>query len=142
MVQEMLRAIGVKVNPLSLEWTSFLERTKSSDFDAVVNGWRVGTKVDLSPIWSCEARKPGGFNRVDYCNPSVDSLNAAAAAMLDFEKAKPLFYKAQELIYNDQPYTFLNVPRAVDVVDARFRDVKPDAISMYHYLYHWWVAGE
>jgi peptide/nickel transport system substrate-binding protein len=141
MVQDMLRAVGVKVNPVSLEWTTFLERVKSSDFEAVVNGWRVGTKVDLSPIWSCEARKPGGFNRVGYCNPAVDSLNAAATGMIDFERARPLFYRAQELIYNDQPFTFLNVPRAVNVVDRRFRDVKPDAISMYHYLYNWWISG-
>jgi len=142
MVQEMLRAIGVKVNPVSLEWTSFLERVKSSDFDAMVNAWRVGTKVDLSVIWSCEARRPDGFNRVDYCNPTVDSLNAAATAMLDFERARPLFDRAQEIIYDDQPYTFLNIPRAVNVVGARFRDVKPDAISMYHYLEDWWIAGE
>ena len=140
MIQEMLRKVGVKVEPITLEWTVFLERVKSGNYDAQVNGWRVGTKADLSPIWACAARGPEGYNRVNYCNPLVDSLNAAAAGMLDFEKAKPLFYRVQELIYEDQPYTFLNVVETRNVVHVRFRGVKPDAISMYHYLQDWWVS--
>lgn len=142
MVQEMLRKVGVKVNPVALEWTVFLERVKSGNYDAQVNAWRVGTKADLSPIWGCGARASGGFNRVNYCNPLVDSLNAEAAGMLDAEKAKPLFYRAQELIYDDQPYTFLNLQRARNVVHARFKGVKQDAISVYHYLQDWWISAE
>ncbi len=140
MVQDMLRKVGVKADPVTLEWTVFLEHVKSGNYDAEVTAWRVGTKADLSPIWGCEARGPEGFNRVNYCNPLVDSLNAAACAMLDFEKAKPIFYRVQELIYDDQPYTFLNVQRARNVVDARFKGTRQDAISMYHYLQDWWVS--
>jgi peptide/nickel transport system substrate-binding protein len=141
-VQDMLKKIGIKVNVAALEWTIFLEKVKSGDYDAQINSWRVGGKADLAPIWSCEARIPPGFNRVNYCNPLVDSLNTAATGMLDFEQAKPLFWRIQELIYEDQPYTFLNVLDARDVVHRRFRDVKPDAISMYHYLQDWWVSPE
>jgi peptide/nickel transport system substrate-binding protein len=142
MVQDMLRKVGVKADPVTLEWTVFLDHVKSGNYDAQVAAWRVGTKADLSPIWSCEARGPKGYNRVNYCNPLVDSLNVVAGEMLDFEKAKPILYRVQELIYNDQPYTFLNVQRARNVVDARFKDVKPDAISMYHYLQDWWFSEE
>ena len=141
-VQGMLRKVGVKADIAALEWTIFLERIKSGNYDAQLNGWRVGGKVDLAPIWSCEARGPVGYNRVNYCNPLVDSLNAVATGILDFEKAKPLFWRIQEIIYDDQPYTFVNVQRARDVVDARFKDVKPDAVSMYHYLQDWWISEE
>jgi peptide/nickel transport system substrate-binding protein len=141
-VQEMLRNVGIKVNASAIEWTVFLERVKSGDYDAQVNAWRVGGKADLSPIWSCEARGPVGYNRINYCNPLVDSLNAAATGMLDFEQARPLFWRIQEIIYEDQPYTFLNVLEARDVVNRRFRDVRPDAVSMYHYLQDWWISPE
>jgi len=140
MVQDMLRKVGVKADLVTLEWTVFLERVKSGNYDSQVGAWRVGTKADLAPIWSCEARGPEGYNRVNYCNPLVDSLNAAAAGMLDSEKAKPIFCRVQELIYDDQPYTFLNVQRARNVVDVRFKGVRQDAISMYHYLQDWWVS--
>ena len=141
MVQEMLRKVGIKVNAGSLEWLVYLDRLKSSNYDAVVHAWRVGTKADLSPIWSCEARREGGYNRFNYCNPTVDSLNALAVSLLDFEEAKPLFYRAQKLIYEDQPYTFLYTPHALAAVNRRFGNVYPDPIGMYHFIYEWWVEG-
>ncbi|MCK4235656.1 MAG: hypothetical protein KAX38_00960, partial [Candidatus Krumholzibacteria bacterium] len=51
MVQEMLRKVQIKVNPVALEWTVFLTRYKASDYDAVVQAWRSGTKADLRAIW-------------------------------------------------------------------------------------------
>jgi peptide/nickel transport system substrate-binding protein len=142
MVQEMLRRVGIKVNTVTLEWLVYLDRLKSSDFDAVVHAWRVATKADLAPVWSCGARGEGGYNHFGYCNPEVDSLNALAAGMLDFEKAKPLFYRVQEIIYEDQPYTFLYVPHALAALNGRFKNVHPDPIGMYHFLCEWWIEGE
>ena len=142
MVQEMLRGIGVKVNPIAIEWTVMLDRVKAGDFDAIVSAWRVGTKADLSPIWSCEARRSGGYNRINYCNESVDSLNALACSMLDFDEARPIFFEAQELIYEDQPYTFIYVQHALSALDRRFEGAKPDPIGMYHNLHEWYIAGE
>jgi peptide/nickel transport system substrate-binding protein len=142
MVQEMLREIGVKANPVVLEWTVMLDKVKSSKFDAMVNAWRASTKADLSPIWSCEARRLGGYNRIDYCNETVDSLNAVACKMLDFEKAKPLFYKVQEMIYDDQPYTFLYVTTALTALGSEFKGAEPNAISTYHNLHEWYIGED
>ena len=138
MIQEMLSKIGVKVVPVLLEWTVMLERHKASDFDGIISAWRVGTKADLAPIWSCQARGEGGYNRVNYCNSEVDSLNKLATSILDFEKAKPIFYRAQKIIHDEQPYTFLYIPRNLFVINERFGGVTPDAISTYHYLQDWY----
>jgi peptide/nickel transport system substrate-binding protein len=139
MIQEMLGKVGVKVDPVLLEWTVMLERHKNSDFDGIISAWRVGTKADLAPIWSCEARDEGGYNRVNYCNSRVDSLNKLATSILDFEKAKPIFYRAQEIIHDEQPYTFLYIPHSLFVVNPRFGGVRPDAIGTFHYLRDWYV---
>lgn len=141
MVQEQLRQIGIRAKPVVLEWTVMLQRHRSSDFDAVLSAWRVGTKVDLAPIWSCASRGENGYNRVDYCNPLLDSLNAEACVMLDFERARPLFYRAQEIIYREQPYTFLYNPHALLALHRRFRGAKPNAISMYHNLHEWYLES-
>ena len=102
----------------------------------------MGTKVDLGPIWACESRKEGGYNRVDYCNAEVDRLNSTACGILDFDEARPLFFKAQEIIYDEQPYTFLYNPHALLALHERFTGARPDAISMYHNLHEWRVAPE
>ena len=142
MVQEQLSQIGVKVEPVILEWTVMLEKHKAEDFESIVSAWRVGTKVDLAPIWSCEARKVGGYNRVDYCNAEVDRLNSTATGILDFDEARPLFFRAQEIIYEEQPFTFMYNPQAMLALHERFTGAKPDAISMYHNLHEWRVAPE
>ncbi len=136
MVQSMLKRVGIKVVPRALEWTVFLDRVKASSYDAMVNAWRVGTKADLAPIWSCEARKDG-YNRVNYCNTTVDSLNEKACSLLDFEKARPLFYRAQKIIYREQPYTFTYQGVALNAISRRLKNVRPDVISMYHNLHEW-----
>ncbi len=139
MVQEQLKKIGIRVIPVTMEWTVMLSRHKAADFDAIISAWRASTKADLSPIWSCEARREGGYNRVDYCNPVVDSLNSLACSMLDFDEARPLFYEAQKIIYEEQPYTFLYVRSEILVLHKRFRDARPNAISNFHNLHEWWV---
>ena len=131
---------SVKVEPVILEWTVMLEKHKAEDFESIVSAWRVGTKVDLAPIWSCEARKVGGYNRVDYCNAEVDRLNSTATGILDFEEARPLFFRAQEIIYEEQPFTFMYNPQAMLALHERFTGAKPDAISMYHNLHEWRVG--
>lgn len=140
MVQEHLGRIGVKVELVILEWTVMLERHKASDFASILSGWRVGTKVDLAPIWSCEARKVGGYNRVDYCNVEVDRLNSTARGILNFDEARPLFYEAQRIIYDEQPYTFLLTPNERLALHERFEDARPDVISNYHNLHEWRVG--
>ncbi len=137
MVQEQLKKIGVKVIPVTMEWTVMLARHKEGDFDAVVSAWRAGSKADLSPIWSCAARSEEGYNRVDYCDPAVDSLNALAASMLDFDEARPLFHKAQRMIYEAQPYTFLYVRSELLILHKRFSGAAPNAVSTFDNLHEW-----
>ncbi len=48
LVQEQLRAVGIKVTPVTMEWTVMLARQKASEFDAVIGAWRASTKADLS----------------------------------------------------------------------------------------------
>ncbi|MBU8920350.1 MAG: hypothetical protein KOO63_00670 [Bacteroidales bacterium] len=142
MVQEALREIGVKVTPVTMEWTVMLSRHKASDFDAVISAWRASTKADLYPIWGCEARAEGGYNRVDYCNPIVDSLNTVATSILDFDEARPIFNRAERIIYEEQPYTFLYVPSGILVLNSRIRGARPDAISSIHNIHEWYIEGD
>ncbi|MCK4537670.1 MAG: hypothetical protein KAV42_02605 [Candidatus Krumholzibacteria bacterium] len=141
MVQEALREIGVKVIPVTMEWTVMLSRHKASDFDGLISAWRASTKADLYPIWGCDARAEG-YNRIDYCNPLVDSLNTAATSILDFDEARPIFNRAERIIYEEQPYTFLYVPSGILVLNSRIRGARPDAISSIHNIHEWYVEGD
>jgi peptide/nickel transport system substrate-binding protein len=139
MVQAQLKEVGIRVRPEELEWTVLLERFKKRDFEAAIGGWRAATKVDMTQIWHSSSVGPDGFNRVFYMNPVADSLNDAAKNMLDPEEALPLWHRWQEIVYRDQPYTFLGVSYALVGINRRVRDARPTAMSVFQNVHEWWI---
>lgn len=104
--QEQLRKIGVKVNVKSLEWTNFIKQIQDKDFDACVNGWSSSYYIDPTPIFHSSATNL--FNFVSYANPQVDKLIENGREEMDQQKASKIWKEFQQLVYDDQPYTFLS----------------------------------
>ena len=140
-VQDQLAKLGIKVNPRLVEWTVFSDQTNRKDFEAIVAGWSVGLKVDLTTMWHSESIDDK-FNYVSYSNPEVDRLIEVAKREMDRSKAKLLWDEAQRLIVEDQAYTFVWIPQQVNGIHKRFRDVKMDTRGTYIYPETWWVPVE
>ncbi len=140
-VQDQLAKVGIKVNPRLIEWTVFSDQTNRKEFEAIVAGWSVGLKVDLTTIWHSESISDK-FNYVSYSNPQVDQLIEQAKREMDRAKAKLLWDQAQRLIVEDQPYTFLYIPEQVNGIHQRFRDVQMDTRGTFIHPELWWVPAE
>ncbi|MCK4546581.1 MAG: peptide-binding protein [Candidatus Eisenbacteria sp.] len=142
-LQEDLRKIGIKVVPRLVEWTVFVERlTRKKDFQAAVSAWVSAIKVDLTTIWHSRSIMDK-YNIGHYANPGVDSLIDHARVELDRETARDLWGRAQQIIVDDAPYTFLFVTDEVVAVDGRVRNVRPTTYSWDYNLCRWWVpTGE
>jgi len=142
MVQSRLKEIGVKVNVRTMEWTSFVNRLQNEkDFDAVVSGWNVGIKADLTSHFHTRSI-PNKFNFVSYSNPEVDSLIDAAVVELDRDKAKRLWSKAQQIILDDAPYTFLFNLDDLNALHKRFKNVKMVTYGWDYNLPEWYVPED
>lgn len=100
------RAIGARVHVCEEARAAVLERLDARRFEAALSGWRARLKPDLEPMWGCSS-VGGKTNRVDYCNPEVDELNAEALRTHDLAEAQRLFQTAQRLVAADHPYTWL-----------------------------------
>ena len=107
---------------------------------AVLVGWSVGLKVDLKPIWH-SASLGQKFNHTGYSNPEVDRLIDEALSKETLEEARPLWWRAQELIVSDQPYTFLFTLDKVFGVNERVQGTKPDFRGFYRNLEEWWIPS-
>ena len=81
----------------------------------------------------------GKTNRVDYCNPEVDRLNAAALRTPDLEEARQLFHAAQRLVALDYPYTWLYYLHDVVGVRSRLHGAVFDARGVFINPQDWWV---
>jgi peptide/nickel transport system substrate-binding protein len=140
-VQDQLAKLGIKVNPRLIEWTVFSDQTNRKEFEAIVAGWSVGLKVDLTTIWHSESMNDK-FNYVSYSNGDVDRLIEMAKREMDRSKAKLLWDEAQRLIVEDQPYTFLYIPEQVNGIHKRFRDVQMDTRGTFIHPEQWWVPAD
>jgi peptide/nickel transport system substrate-binding protein len=135
--QEQLRKIGVKVNIQTLEWTNFIKQIQNKDFEACINGWSSSYYIDPTPIFHSTATNM--FNFVSYANPAVDKLIEEGREEMDRQKSSKTWREFQQLVYQDQPYTFLFWIDKAIAVSNRFKNVTPIALSSVYNLEKWYL---
>ncbi|MFC1716605.1 ABC transporter substrate-binding protein [Candidatus Poribacteria bacterium] len=128
-ISEVLRSeygkIGAKIEISPLPWGQFLNVLKERSFDACILGWSLGWKQDPNQIWnSAQADEPDSSNHISYRNKDVDKLIEELRYTLDEEKQTELYHKIHRLIYEDQPYCFLWVGKAIAAYNSRLSGVK------------------
>ena len=69
----------------------------------------------------------------------VDRLLVEARGTFDLQKRKACYYRMQEILADEQPYTFLYVPAALPAISARFRGIEPAPAGIGHNIIHWYV---
>ena len=139
-IQSRLRAIGILVKIRQVEWAAFLkEFIEKGRFEAILLGWNTGLDPDQFDIWSSTKTKPGELNVIGYKNPEVDKLLAEGRHTFDREKRRQAYFRFQEIVAEDQPYTFLFVPDALPAISRRFRGIKPAPAGIDYNFIKWYV---
>jgi len=139
-IKEELAKIGIRVNIRVLEWTTLIHQfIDKRRFQAVILGWTTGPDPDLYDIFHSSKVKSPGLNFIGYENKEVDRLLEEGRYTLDREKRKRIYYKLQEILAEDQPYTFLYIPMSLEAIHKRFRGISPSAIGISYNIERWWV---
>ena len=141
MIQEDLRQVGLDVQPVVLERRTAGARRRAHDFDAFIGGWRLPTKVDLAVTFATSAVEEG-VNYGRYSSDELDSLLDQSEQAADFRDAKPLLDRAQQILRQDQPYTFLYWRERLVAFSTRVRDVQPNSQSPLFHLDQWWIPPD
>jgi peptide/nickel transport system substrate-binding protein len=103
-----LEQIGVKCNIRPMEATALLQRLLDLEFEAEFGGWGSGSDPDTSEnVWATKYIPKKGRNFLQYSNPEVDRLFEAGRKEFNREKRGAIYAKICEIIYRDQPCTFL-----------------------------------
>ena len=139
-VQQRLRQVGIDVKIRIVEWAAFLkEFVNKGNFEVVMLAWGTTPDPDMFDIWHSSKTKPSEFNFIGYKNPEVDRLLVEGRSTFDLEKRKQAYFRIQEILAEEQPYTFLYVPDALPVVSARIRGVEPAPAGIGHNQIKWYV---
>ena len=123
LLQEELRKVGIEMNIQTLEWATFLQKTQAGDFDAVTLGWTSDT-VDDDPyqIWHSSQVKEGS-NYIAFANPEADALMEKARTEFDPDTRNAMYHRLNEILHDEQPYTFLFTGPALAIVNKRVHNV-------------------
>jgi len=139
-IQQRLRQVGVDVKIRIVEWATFLkEFIDKGKFEVVMLAWNISQDPDMYDIWHSSKTKPGELNFIGYKNAEVDRLLVEGRNTFDIEKRKKAYFRIQEILADEQPYTFLYVPDALPVVSARIRGVEPAPAGIGHNQIKWHV---
>ncbi len=138
-LQSELADVGIDCQVRELDWSIFLQRVKSKDFAAMVLGWSSGAKFapDVYQIWHSSQAEDQGSNAISFIHAEADSLLESYRREFDMDKRIALYKRFQEIVYEEQPYTFLWKSRVAQAYSRRFAGVNwyPAGAE----LAEWWV---
>lgn len=142
-IQRRLQEVGIQVKLRVIEWASFLkEFINPGNFDATILGWTGGPEPDQFNIWHSSKTGPRELNFIGFNNPEVDDLLEKGRRTFDQAERKVCYDRFQEILAEEQPYTFLYVSEALPVVARRFRGVESAPAGIRYNFNKWFVAEQ
>jgi len=142
-IQQRLKSIGIEVKIRVLEWSSFITHfIDKRNFEAVLLAWTITQDPDGYDVWHSSKTGPKELNFISFKNAEVDRLIEEGRGTFDMRKRRDCYYRIQEILAEEQPYTFLYVPDALPVVNARFRGIEPAPAGISYNFIRWYVPKE
>lgn len=132
LIQEDLGKIGIKVNVVTLDFPSLLERiSQKFNYEAAILGFR---NVDLDPsgqmnIWLSSAENhawnPQQKSPETAWEGEIDKLMRAQASASDPKKRKQSFDRVQEIVYEQAPFIYLVNQNALSAISTSVEGANP-----------------
>lgn len=125
-LQAKLKPLGININIHVLEQGTYYKVTGDDGVhDICIDGWgNTSGDADLSltPTFG-QAGIPSAQNISRYRNPEVDQLLDEARAETDQEKRKQIYWKVQEIIYDDVPVIVTQVTDDIHILGKNVQNL-------------------
>ena len=134
MIQQDMAAIGIKVNIVTLDFPSLIERmTRTLNYEACLLGL---VNIDPDPgewmnvLLSSASNHPWNPSEKTPATPweaEIDRLMLAQAGSADYKTRKKDFDRVQEILWEQAPILYLLHPNALSAVSPQLAGVKATA---------------
>ena len=135
MVQQDLAALGIRLNIVTLDFPSLIERiSKSFQYESCLLGL---VNVDLDPngqasVWLSSASNhqwnPNQKTPETAWEAEIDSLMRQQATTLDAGRRKALFDRVQQIATDEDPFLYLVYKNALMAASPRLRNLSPSIL--------------
>jgi len=132
MIQQDLAGIGIRLNIVTLDFPSLIERiARSFDYEACLLGL---VNNDLDPnsqmnVWLSSAENhqwnPSQKNPVTAWEAEIDNLMHVQASTLDAKKRKAAVDRVQEIVWQQEPFIYLVNKNAMSAVSTALHNAHP-----------------
>lgn len=129
-LKDMLARAGILLKPKPTEWSVMIDLLNKRNFEAITLGWTSGLETDLYQMFHSSQIAGTGNDFINYRNPKLDRLIEQARATVDEKKRMPLWQAAEDVLYEDQPYTFLMRRKSLVFIDKRIRNVVKTKVGL------------
>ena len=136
MIQQDLKAIGIRVTVATLDFPSLIERmTQTYQYDACLLGL---SNVDLDPsaqmnVWLSSAANhqwnPSEATPATPWEAEIDKLMHAQAAELSAVKRKQLFDRVQQIVWEQEPFFYLVDKNSLMAFSPALHNTAPSVIQ-------------
>lgn len=138
--KEELSRAGIDMVIRRLDWSAFLQPIQSHEFDACMLGWSLSIDPDPYQLWhSSGADKQGSSNHVGFKNAEVDELIEEFRVTFDKKMRIKMLRRFQEIIFEEQPYTFMFMSKALMGVHDRIVNIHFYPMRPPYDLREWYV---
>lgn len=104
LMQEQLRAVGVRATPVLLEVNALNERIPAKDFDSYLGGWLTSPGLGgVRQSWM----STGESNVISYQSPTFDAFADSALSTFNPDQARSYWTHAFQQAVNDAPALWL-----------------------------------
>ena len=137
LIKDEFGKAGILVNINNLEWSAFLQKIERLQFDACILGWQLGLVDDPYQLWHSSQCDEKESNHCGFANKEADRIIESARRELDQDKRKKMLERFQQIIHEEQPYTFLFVQKRLVGYNKRIQNVKYRLVGSSSD--RWWV---
>ena len=105
LIQSDLKKINIKVNIISYEWNTFLQRLKLGEHQSFLLGWSADHPDPdnfFTPILSCSATLTGS-NTTFWCNKEYDAIIKKALRTTNINQRKKYYAQAMAILTQEVP---------------------------------------
>ena len=141
LLQEQLRAMGIRVDLEMLETSTEGAREATGAFDAALGGYTMPSNPDgMKDAWGTHGIGKNGVNYGSYSNPEFDAL-LDTALRSDSAQAREKFTKALAVINEDAPAIWLYEPRKILGLHRRIRTAQTRPDEWWFDLADWYIPA-
>lgn len=140
LLSDEFRKVGIQAEVQKLEWSTFLDNTRNKNFDACILAWvNDPTPPDPYQIWHSSQSLDKGSNYISFNNKRVDQILEQNRVEFDAEKRKALMKEFQQIIAEEQPYTFLWLVKYPTAYNSRLQNMQFSAVRPGYNILNVWV---